>query len=117
MTKQEHGHTATPWRVFHKNEIIAIMRASKSNHHNEIVHWAGFDESHFPEQALANAKLIVNAVNERDSLLAEIARLKRELERISAVELGPHKMIEAHWPARLMQMIARAALTAASGRV
>lgn len=61
-------HTPTPWRVFDMNGTIAIM-AGKLERHNEVIHWSGFDASHFPDDVAANAAFIVKAVNNHDKLV------------------------------------------------
>jgi DNA-binding NarL/FixJ family response regulator len=61
--------TRTPWALFHSNGVIAIRNPRSRSSHNEIVFWSGFDASHYPKQALANATLIVKAVNSHDDLL------------------------------------------------
>jgi hypothetical protein len=52
-------HTPGPWRVFNKNGVISVMSGRSPK--NEVVHWAGFDSSHFPKDRLANARLIAAA--------------------------------------------------------
>src|SRR5579863_2625976 len=68
------GHTPTPWVAFNKLGVLAIMRGTK-----EVIHWAGFDSSQFPKQNVANAKLIVEAVNSHARLLREREGLIRAL--------------------------------------
>ncbi len=54
----ENKHTPGPWDVFESPGLVSVMKA---NCNDEVVHWAGFDSSHFPEQNLANAHLIAAA--------------------------------------------------------
>lgn len=72
------GHTPLPWKLFNRNGVIAIKSAEKQSH-NEIVFWTGFDASHYPEAAAANAALIVTAVNSHAALLAERDALRSAL--------------------------------------
>ena len=53
-------HTPGPWRLFNENGTVAVM-AGKRPTHNEVVHWTGFDASHFPRQTVANGRLIAAA--------------------------------------------------------
>lgn len=55
----ETKHTRGPWRVFNKNGVLAIKSGKGSK--NEVVHWSGFDASHFQRQRLANARAIAAA--------------------------------------------------------
>jgi hypothetical protein len=68
-------HTPTPWKLFHSNGTIAIKNPRSRSSHNEIVFWTGFDASHYPDLALANARFIVNAVNAHDALLAALQKI------------------------------------------
>lgn len=85
--------TPIPWRVFNENKLIAIMEA---NSNDEIVHWAGFDSSYFHLDALANAVLIVEAVNNHARLLAENALYKERFKRHSARERVISDMVFQH---------------------
>jgi hypothetical protein len=62
-------HTPTPWELFEVNDTIAIKNPRHKSSHNEIVFWTGFDASHYPKQARANAAFIVRAVNSHDALI------------------------------------------------
>lgn len=68
-------HTPTPWKVFDKPGTLALMAASKPGPKNEVVHWSGFDASHFPKQAQANAHFIAKAVNNHERLLAALQKI------------------------------------------
>lgn len=53
-------YTPEPWELFSKGTTIAVMDRSRK----EIVHWAGFDSSHFRiKTQRANARRIVACVN------------------------------------------------------
>ena len=69
-------HTKLPWRVFDMNGTIAIM-AGKLERHNEVIHWAGFDASHFPADAPANAAYIVKACNAFPDLVKALEAIKQ----------------------------------------
>lgn len=64
--------TPTPWRVFNENGVISVM---ESGSNKEIIHWAGFDSSSFQKENLANAQLIVTAVNAHDDLVGALTFL------------------------------------------
>lgn len=53
-------HTKGPWRFYNIGTVQSIMAGPK---HDEVVHWCGFDLSHFPKQAIANGQRIVDCVN------------------------------------------------------
>lgn len=65
-------HTPAPWELFNKNGTIAIKNPRSRKSHNEIVFWTGFDASHYPEKALANATHIVRCVNIHSALVAAL---------------------------------------------
>lgn len=53
-------HTPLPWQLFDRGKTTAIMGRKFGK---EVVHWTGFDSSHFPTQAKANAEFIITACN------------------------------------------------------
>jgi hypothetical protein len=59
------GWTKGPWRVFHQSGVLSVMAGETTR---EVVHWSGFDSSHFPNQAVANAHLISQAPALYDAL-------------------------------------------------
>ena len=65
----EQTHTPTPWVHYHyplskkEGAIDAIMHKGTPSPKNEIVFWSGFEASHFPKAATANARRIVACVN------------------------------------------------------
>ena len=67
-------NTPTPWKVFDRPGTLAIMTSGKPGK-TEIIHWSGFDASHFPSQAKANAYFIVKAVNSHAALLDALKRI------------------------------------------
>ena len=48
--------TPGPWKLYNKNGIISIYANNK-----EVIKWTGFDSSDYPEDAIANARLISQA--------------------------------------------------------
>lgn len=56
-------HTAGRLKVYVCNGVIALKSADVSGSKNEVVHWTGFDASHFPEHAEGNARYLVAAWN------------------------------------------------------
>ena len=81
-------HTPTPWELFDDSGVTAIINPRACSSKREIVFWTGFDASHYPKQAKANAAFIVKAVNNHDQMvkaleeieaLGEKADLKNEI--------------------------------------
>lgn len=68
-------HTPTPWALFSSNGTIAIKNPRSQKSYNEIVFWTGFDASHYPEQAEANAAFIVKAVNSHDTMMTALQKI------------------------------------------
>ena len=94
------GATPRPWRAFIGSAVVAIM-AGRSK--KEIVHWRGFDESHFAKACdKANARLIVSAVNSHDAN-QELLEAAREVLR-DHDEIGP---VSFHHARDLRRAIAR----------
>ena len=62
-SEKQAQHSPIPWKVFADGKTIAIFRGDSVK---EIIGWTGFDSSDFPEQNLANAQLIVQAVNSHE---------------------------------------------------
>ena len=58
MTKAK--HTPAPWKVFDRPGTLSVFAGDKIGR-NEVVHWTGFDASHFPKATKANARLIAAA--------------------------------------------------------
>lgn len=56
------SHTKGPWRLYKGRTFCSIMAGPKQTN-NEVVHWVGFDSSHFPMDRVANAQRIVSCVN------------------------------------------------------
>lgn len=56
-------HTPGPWRLYKGQAFCSILAGPARTTGNEVVHWAGFDSSHFPKQRVANAQRIVDCVN------------------------------------------------------
>lgn len=68
-------HTSTPWELFDRNGIVAVRNPRTRSKKSEIVFWTGFDSSHFPKQAKANAAFIVKAVNSHDALVKALQQI------------------------------------------
>jgi hypothetical protein len=71
------SHTPTPWELFDCNGIIAIRNPRARSSKSEIIFWSGFDASHYPRQAAANAAFIVKAVNNHEALVKALERAER----------------------------------------
>ncbi len=75
---------ATPgkWRTFISCGVVAIMKAGSRRGggygEKEVIHWAGFDSSDYPNATEANAALIVALRNAAPHLIAK-AREANEL--------------------------------------
>lgn len=69
------GHTPTPWALFSESGIIAIRNPRARSSKSEIVFWSGFDASHYPKQAEANAALIVRAVNSHQTFVDALQKI------------------------------------------
>ncbi len=46
--------TEGPWFLYSNDRVQSVMCGHKA----EVVHWAGFDSSHFPQNVVANAAFI-----------------------------------------------------------
>ena len=60
MTRRKAAHTPGPWRLFNSNGVLCV-KSSDPDSKNEVVHWSGFDGSHYPKATVANARLIAAA--------------------------------------------------------
>ena len=80
-------HTPGPWRVFDKPGTLAVMGPAKTDQHNEVVHWSGFDSSHYPDQAKANARLIA-AAPEMQRLLSKLVEQVSDPVGVSVRQLS-----------------------------
>lgn len=98
-------HTPTPWSLFRENSLLAIVNPRARSSKREIVFWTGFDSSHYPKQAKANADLIVKAVNSHEALVAA-------LQKIADTDKYP----DHEDTASEMREIARTALSATEGQ-
>jgi hypothetical protein len=77
-------HSPTPWKVKVYPSLVEIVSESRAL---PVVHWLGFDESSIPRhEHVANATLIVEAVNAYASLVQQIEELKKELEKVTRVD-------------------------------
>lgn len=75
-------HTPTPWSLFDLNGVLAIKNPRSDASHNEIVFWTGFDASHYPKQARANAAFIVTAVNNHDALVNALRNARNYIDAV-----------------------------------
>ena len=67
-------YTPGPWSLFNKNRTVAVTAGDGP--HNEVVHWSGFDSSHYPKQVVANARLIAAAPELYEAALSlEVAEI------------------------------------------
>jgi hypothetical protein len=73
-TDKRMKHTPGPWIIFNKLGVLSVMRGKK-----EVVHWAGFDSSRFPQQNIANARLIAAAPELLQSLRELMQAVEAEL--------------------------------------
>jgi len=78
-------HTPTPWELFDCNGVVAIRNPRARSSKSEIVFWSGFDASHYPKQASANAAFIVEAVNNHETLKARVKELEEEVDRLADI--------------------------------
>lgn len=70
----------TPWRMLPESQIKSVLDANGDE--VAVTQWIG---GRTTEEGAANAALIVAAVNERESLLAELAAVKAEDARYKRV--------------------------------
>jgi hypothetical protein len=79
-------HTPTPWKLFDEGDTTAILATTKRPPKNEVVHWSGFDASHFSGKAAkANAAFIVRAVNSHDALIKALEQLEEANDKLASL--------------------------------
>lgn len=91
------AHTSTPWELFDRCDTLSIRNPRAHSSKSEIVFWTGFDSTHYPKQARANAAFIVKAVNNHDALVNALALAEAVLNEYAIKNGG---QIEALLPIR-----------------
>lgn len=79
--KQEHGHTATPWRTQGWVPTWAYIPIHDARHNLIASLYPDLAHGYSRDETQANAELIVAAVNERESLLAHNKALEADVRR------------------------------------
>lgn len=83
-------HTKGPWKAFVRGSTFAIM----DNHHDEIIHWSGFDSATAKgakslDKKRANARLIAAAPD----LLKELKKVVFDWDGEPEDMIGPREAI------------------------
>lgn len=92
-------HTPTPWELFDCNGVVAIRNPRARSSKSEIVFWSGFDASHYPKKARANAAFIVQAVNNHDFLIKVLEKIAghREYDEADHKAAAKYKREDGFW--------------------